>query len=118
MDLVIEPAGREPTLSATPIARLSRVRFRWPDLNEGGRLRVPTRDRFRGLAYQTPHISYCVVPGQRDYASLPSDRKGCQDQPDREQKVAKIFSIGWVLFWFLLSVWGQIVIPQKRETDG
>jgi hypothetical protein len=37
---------------------------------------------------------------------VPSDRKGCQEEPEREQKVAKIFSIGSVLFWFLLSVWG------------
>ena len=37
---------------------------------------------------------------------MPSDRKGCQEEPEREQKVAKIFSIGSVLFWFLLSVWG------------
>jgi hypothetical protein len=37
---------------------------------------------------------------------VPSDRKGCQEEPEREQKVAKIFSIGSALFWFLLSVWG------------
>ena len=47
-----------------------------------------------------------MVPGQRANASVPSDRKGCQEEPEREQKVAKIFSIGSVLFWFLLSVWG------------
>ena len=47
-----------------------------------------------------------MVPGQRDNASVPSDRKGCQEQPEPEQKVAKIFSIGSVLSWFLLSVWG------------
>jgi hypothetical protein len=105
-------------LSATLILQLLRVRFRWPDLNEAGRLKAPTRDRVRGLAYQTPHINYCVVPGQRDYASLPSDRKGCQDQPNREQKVAKIFSIGWVLFWFLLSVWGNCDSPKHKPNAG
>lgn len=55
-----------------------------------------------GAGIPVPHISNCVVPGQRANASVPSDRKGCQEEPEREQKVAKIFSIGSVLFWFLL----------------
>ena len=49
-----------------------------------------------------PHISNCVVPGQRASASVPSDRKGCQEEPEREQKVAKIFSKGKVLFRSLI----------------
>jgi hypothetical protein len=47
---------------------------------------------------------------------VPSDRKGCQEQPERDQKVAKIFSIASVLFWFLLSVWGNCD-SQEQEPD-
>jgi hypothetical protein len=52
-----------------------------------------------GAGIPVPHISNCVVPGQRVNASVPSDRKGCQEEPEREQKVAEIFSIGSVLFY-------------------
>lgn len=48
---------------------------------------------------------------------MPSDGKKCQDQPQREQKVAKIFSIGSVLFWFLLSVWGNCD-SQSQKADA
>jgi hypothetical protein len=47
---------------------------------------------------------------------VPSDRKGCQEQPETEEKVAKIFPIGSVLFWFLLSVWGYCD-SQEHEPD-
>jgi hypothetical protein len=47
---------------------------------------------------------------------VPSDRKGCQEQPETEEKVAKIFSIGSVPFWFLLSVWGYCD-SQEQEPD-
>src|SRR6266704_392843 len=112
MDSVIEPAGRGPTPLATLIEPLSRVRFRWPTLNEGWHLKGTTQERVRGLAYQVPHISYCTVPGQRANASVTSDRRRCQHQPERAQKVAKIFSIGSVLFWFLLSVLGHCDSPE------